>query len=349
MKTILLFVLLVAFISMPLEAALTKRAISGPKRTINDEALRSQQHFFFCLQLQGVQSLSPYLKVKYDPKKTKGEIVAHHERTLRRLGRARDPKLKSCIAEYKQKEDERVAAIDEARRTDRAKLNGAAQSAFDRINTVLDNQALTLDKERAAVGGIFGKLQEADRRKLLEGKTLSRLEALVSTAAPFDFAVHEPAGEHPLLSTTEKKLNAQLLHFCLRQAGDDALQRYWAIERKAGLKKADVWRQEQAFFQQLIQAGKGRECLENFLEREEERRELKNQEREELLSQMSGKTRDAFDKINKIRNDQKLTIDEEIQRIKKIEEQLDAASRVELFRLVPELRRYFNAGTYSRL
>ncbi|KAI6233164.1 hypothetical protein M3Y99_00942100 [Aphelenchoides fujianensis] len=325
-----------------------KRSLVGAKRTINAEALERQHQFYSCMERDGVEELQKYLAVRYDPKKTKAQIANYHHNAHLKLTGSKNQETVTCAYTYERDEQVRQNAIKELRKSDRDQLDGAAKSAFDRINKILDDQSMTMEAERKAVGAIWTKLSRADKSQLKKSDTLNKIGDLVSISRPFDYGISYYGPPYPLLETTAKELNLELLYFCLRREGAAQLKKYWGIERKRGLKKIDVWKREQRFFKQFAN-GPNAKCFENYKQFEEERRAQKDGNRIEFESQMTSKTRAVYQKICKIRDNLQLTIDEEIQQIKKIEHGLDAKTRAELFRVSPELRRYFNAGTYSTL
>ncbi|KAI6223155.1 hypothetical protein M3Y95_00859700 [Aphelenchoides besseyi] len=325
--------------------SLQNRAVEPLKRAINQEALNVQQQFYNCIQWEGVSLLKAYLKVKYNPRKRKSMIAANHKKFSRFPSNFKD--TQACVNTYEIIAKGQEDKIDQTRKEDRAKLKGKAAEAFDKINKVLDDGSLTMTQERDAVNEILTGLGSNERSDLSNTKTLSLIDQLVSTEDPYDYAVHDLSGDYPCFSTTVKKLNLELLYFCLRL--DDQLDDYLEIERKSGLTMLEVWRKEQAFFKNLIKTGKNGACYENYLDHEEERRSFKYEERKRLASRMQGNVLKTYKKINAIRDDLKLTIDEHIEKIKKLLQSINSTDRDKLFEIAPEIKRFYNAGKYSYL
>ncbi|KAI6211558.1 hypothetical protein M3Y96_00447200 [Aphelenchoides besseyi] len=335
----------VLFVALSNGLTLQNRAIKSLKRAINQEALNLQQQFYSCVQWEGVHLLKAYLKVKYNPRKQKSTIVANHEKVVNLLKKGKD--TQACINTYEIIANSQEEKIDQKREEDRKKLKGKAAEAFEKINKILDDGSLTMAQERIAVNKILKGLKASERSDLSNTETLSLIDQLVSTEDPYDYAAHDLSGNYPCLSSTVKKLNLEFLYFCLRL--DDRLDDYWKIEKKSGLTMREVWKKEQAFFKELIKTGKNGACYENFLDREEERRSFKYEERERLAAQMKGNVLKTYKKINAIRDDLKLTIDEHIEKVKKLLQSISLTDRNELFNIVPEIKRFYNAGKYSYL
>ncbi|KAI6217728.1 hypothetical protein M3Y95_01204900 [Aphelenchoides besseyi] len=346
---LLLFVLFLGLVESksPRQHRHVNRASTSLKRTIDYDALKQQQLLYFCMQKDGVDVLQEYLTFRNNPKKRKSEIAANHEKIVRKLSSSNNSKVSKCMKDYVSKEAERQAQIDQRRAEDRKKMTPAARRAFDQVNKILDDGSLTIKEEVKRVRKIGLALKGKDRFDLITCNTLYKLDRLAALEDPYDYLIPDMSRDYPLLTTTVKELNLELLYYCLRLGG--RLNEYWSIERKAGLKMIDVWNKEQAFFKKLISNDENAYCYNNYLKREKERRSLQNKERKSLAAKMSSGTKRTYKKINGIRDELELTIDEHIQKIKKIERSMDSTARTELFNIVPELKRYYNAGKYSTL
>ncbi|KAI6226099.1 hypothetical protein M3Y99_01326100 [Aphelenchoides fujianensis] len=268
----------------------------GMQRTINKEALERQHQFYSCMERDGVEELQKYLAVRYDPKKTKAQIANYHHNAHLKLTGSKNQDTVTCAYTYERDELVRQNAIAELRNSDRDQLDGAAKSAFDRINKILDDQSLTMEAERKAVSAIWTKLSRADKNRLKKSDTLNKIGELVSTSRPFDYGVPDYEVSYPLLETTAKELNLELLYFCLRREGAAQLKKYWGIERKRGLKKIDVWKREQQFFKQFAN-GPNAKCFENYKQFEEDRRAQKDGNRMDHRAKLRPKARAVYEKI----------------------------------------------------
>ncbi|KAI6185966.1 hypothetical protein M3Y98_00081600 [Aphelenchoides besseyi] len=329
---LLLFVLFLGLVESKSPHRHVNRASSSLKRTIDYVALKQQQLLYFCMQKDGVDVLQEYLTFRNNPQKRKSEIAANHEKIVRKLSSSNNLKVSKCMKDYVSKEAERQSQIDQRRAQDRKNMTPVARRAFDQVNKILDDESLTIKEEVEQVRKIGLALKGKDRFDLISCNTLYKLDRLAALEDPYDYLIPNESRDYPLLTTTVKELNLELLYYCLRLGG--RLNEYWSIERKSGLKMIE---NENAY------------CYKNYLEREKERRSLQSKERKLLATKMSSGTKRTYKKINEIRDNLELTIDEHIQKIKKIERSMDSTARNELFNIVPELKRYYNAGKYSTL